>query len=70
MQVQDTDDLLTRLGDSRDIESRIIDFIVSSRDTVTYSYSALKAKSIKDKIEKERQQVEELKLDTLKRSVS
>lgn len=38
-QVKDVEELLTELGDSRQIESRIIDFIVSSRNTDSHSYS-------------------------------
>ncbi|MFZ0264788.1 MAG: hypothetical protein WAL42_06850, partial [Nitrososphaeraceae archaeon] len=44
--LQETEELLTRLGDPRQIESRIIDFIVSARDRVTYSYSSLKLAAI------------------------
>jgi hypothetical protein len=40
--IQHTDDLLTRLGDSKQIESRIIDFIVSNKDTESHSYRCLK----------------------------
>jgi integrase len=44
--LQDTEDLLTKLGDTRQIESRVIDFIVSARDQVTYSYNSLKLAAI------------------------
>ena len=44
--LRETEELLTRLGDLRQIESRIIDFIVSARDQVTYSYSSLKLAAI------------------------
>ncbi|MGA7603010.1 MAG: hypothetical protein WCE33_08000, partial [Nitrososphaeraceae archaeon] len=44
--LRETEELLTRLGDPRQIESRIIDFIVSARDRVTYSYSSLKLAAI------------------------
>ena len=45
-QVKDVEELLTELGDSRQIESRIIDFIVSSRNTDSHSYSNLKLAAI------------------------
>jgi integrase len=44
--LQDTEDLLTKLGDTRQIESHVIDFIVSARERVTYSYNSLKLAAI------------------------
>lgn len=46
--IKATEELLNGLGDSQQIESRIIDFIVSSRDTAYYCYSNLKLAAIMD----------------------